>query len=353
MEMIYNPETLRHQLDALVSQWSELILGSPDGKQKARGLYDEYIFPVVRELFTEAYKELLKPPVYGLVLLVGHSPDALILSASAIGPKRILFLHSSDTERHVEKVVNALGLHAIDYERRQVEKSDPISVYIEIRRAYRQWRDCGAIAVDITGGTKCMSAAAAMAGHAIGAMLVYVDSQEYLPGTRSPLPGSEYLRVVQDPYHVLGDLKDEEAHGLFKRHDFRGAERIVSELRNVSLEPRRHEVLSDYLRACDAWDSLDFGGAASLLMSVIDKLKRFPESTIHLGTLYRSSPLLQSQATVTAHLASKLSAQQGALGVGLLQDRDAMSTLLFTMYACAERRADRCFRQSENAENDH
>ena len=90
-----------------------------------------------------------------------------------------------------------------------VSETEPMDIYREIKKAYIEWGKPEKLHIDITGGTKAMSAAAAMAGAVIDIQLIYVGSNHYLPDFRKPCPGSETLFYIANPLSVFGDLEIE------------------------------------------------------------------------------------------------------------------------------------------------
>lgn len=76
------------------------------------------------------------------------------------------------------------------------------------------------IYIDFTGGTKAMSAAAAMAGALINVQLVYVGTNDYLKDFRKPNPGSETLFFITNPLAIFGDLEIEKAFTLFRQYNY-------------------------------------------------------------------------------------------------------------------------------------
>ena len=56
------------------------------------------------------------------------------------------------------------------------------------------------ITVDITGGKKSMVASASIFGKDYGCRIVYVDFSDYIKDLRKPMPGSEILNIVYNPF---------------------------------------------------------------------------------------------------------------------------------------------------------
>ena len=91
--------------------------------------------------------------------------------------------------------------------------------------------------IDFTGGTKAMSAAAALAGAMIDVQMIYCSTDDYLVDFRKPNPGSEQLMYIENPLAVFGELEIEKAFELFDKHNFAGAKEKFSVLKESIPEP--------------------------------------------------------------------------------------------------------------------
>ncbi|MDE5824242.1 MAG: hypothetical protein K2H91_06115 [Lachnospiraceae bacterium] len=147
-----------------------------------------------------------------------------MLNIKLFSPKRILFLYTGQTEKTLNKIVRYCALEPDTYEKRKVSETDPLDIYREIKRYYLEWNRPEKMYIDFTGGTKAMSAAAAMAGALIDIQLVYVGTNDYLTDFRKPNPGSETLFYINNPLAIFGDLEIEKAFTLFERHNYAGAQ---------------------------------------------------------------------------------------------------------------------------------
>jgi len=72
-----------------------------------------------------------------------------------------------------------------------------VDIYAKIKEAI-QHIDPSEGAVDITGGKKVMSSGAAIAGAYLGLDVLYLDSFEYDPKTKLPVPGKEQLLRIDN-----------------------------------------------------------------------------------------------------------------------------------------------------------
>lgn len=104
-----------------------------------------------------------------------------------------------------------------------MDETSPLDIYREIKQAYLVWKRPKKLYIDFTGGTKAMSAAAAMAGSVIDVQMVYVGCTDYLADFRKPYPGTETVYFIENPLEIFGDLEIEKAMVLFNKANFSGA----------------------------------------------------------------------------------------------------------------------------------
>ena len=135
-------------------------------------------------------------------------------------------------------------LDAMRYSKREVNETDPLDIYREIKAAYLKWSRPDKMYIDFTGGTKSMSAAAAMAGAVINVQLIYIGTTHYLADFRKPEPGSETLYYISNPVEIFGDLEIEKAFALFDKYNYAGARKKLEELKESVPTPDIRQQLS-------------------------------------------------------------------------------------------------------------
>lgn len=167
----------------------------------------------------------------------------------------------------MDQIVNYTKLMPTSFEKCKVSEIEPLDIYREIKRSYLEWKQPEKIYIDFTGGTKAMSAAAAMAGALINVQLVYVGTNDYLADFRKPKPGSETLFYITNPLAVFGDLEIEKIITLFGQFNYAGAqEKLLYLKENIPDAEIRQQLNFVYLLACayEVWDALDFVPAYEL-----------------------------------------------------------------------------------------
>jgi hypothetical protein len=176
-----------------LQEWLDL---AKNGKfEKAQELYFEKLFEAVINNFQENYSNTL-PKGGTLFSVLGFSPEPIILTAKAVQPEtHIIFttnnqkVDNSYLEKFLESSYEFIFLNEESFE----------SMYKAMKEQL-VLNPNSQITVDITGGKKSMVASASIFGKDYGCRIVYVDFSEYIKDLRKPMPGSEILNVVYNPF---------------------------------------------------------------------------------------------------------------------------------------------------------
>mgnify|MGYP002584523639 FL=1 len=328
---------MKNELQKITQEWMELERKTSKQRQVAETFYEEKLMSLVVAEFQKNNKNALKENVDYLIISVGVAYEPLVLSIKYFQPRRILFLYTELTEDTLNKVVRHCSLEAAQYEKHRVHETDPIDIYREIKQAYLSWGKPEKLYIDFTGGTKAMSAAAAMAAAMIDVQMVYIGTEQYLADFRKPYPGSERLYYIDNPLTVFGDLEVERAMVLFDRANFSGARVKLGVLKETIPDPELRQQLNFiYLSALvyEYWDALDFPKAWDMIKKLNHELERD-------GRLHRTYVMMdyrtqfKKQEEILGHLnevAEKIKEKQN---FSVLQKRECMLPLMFTMYSNA------------------
>ena len=182
----------------MLAHWKHMPRNNEKELALADAYYDDYLMPWAQEHFLNKPENKNLAKYYGLILTMGSSWQPLALSISALKPKHILFIGTEAVMNQMIKLVDFLKLQPEQYEFVLIERSNAASIYNAINLQFSQWREKGKVALDITGGTKAMVAAAAMMGALLAMDIYYVESN-YLSLYRRPEPGSESLKLLAKP----------------------------------------------------------------------------------------------------------------------------------------------------------
>lgn len=229
--------TEKKTLGELAEHWKRLERKTAEQRKKAEDYYENTLMEPIVEKFIANNQAQVTEKVECLILSVGTSYEPLVLDIKLLEPKRVLFLYTEVSEKYLEKVVEYCGLKAARYEKSLIHETEPLDIYREIKRAYLKWDRPEKIYIDHTGGTKAMSAAAAMAGAMIGVQLLYVGCTDHLVDFRKPDPGTERLFLIDNPLRVFGDIEIEKTLTLFGQYNYAGAKERLEVLKENIPDP--------------------------------------------------------------------------------------------------------------------
>lgn len=222
----------------------------------------EMLDDVVRQ--AAARSEIPGARVPLLISLVGFSPVTTILSYELLRPERLLVITSARAEDSVDviadHVVSGGRLRHKNFMHRWCNPTDPHGIYRVVKEQLGEPSagapDRGQAVIDITGGRKVMSAAAALAAWQLNLRLCYIET-EWNPVTRQAVPGTDRLLLLDNPTTLFGEQGMEEALQLFAGGAFEAARRRYASLCDSLADPRRARfmrALSEFYRA---WCDLD------------------------------------------------------------------------------------------------
>lgn len=268
---------MNKNLKQKTNEWMQLERKTLEQYRKAEDFYENHLMSLIVDDFVKRNKGLVTEEVKYLVLSVGTSYEPMVLNINLLKPERILFLYTEKSEIILNKVVKHCGLQPNQFSKSLVSETNPLDIYREIKKCYLEWKKQTNMYIDFTGGTKAMSAAAAMAASIIDVQLVYIGTTDYLADFRKPNPGSEELYFINNPLAVFGDLEIEKAYALFDMYNYAGAVEKLEILKEDIPDPNiRQQLNFVYLLAkCyEAWDALDFVPAYDYLKNLNRQLKR-------------------------------------------------------------------------------
>lgn len=328
---------MNKELELKTQEWMKLERKTMKQRADADAFYEKKLMKLIVDEYIERNQDKLFETVDYLVISVGTSYEPIVLNISLLKPKQILFLYTEKTKQYLDKIVKTCKLGLDCFAMRQIHETNPLDMYREIKRAFLEWGRPEKLYIDFTGGTKSMSAAAAMAGALIHVQLVYVGTQDYLSDFRKPKPGSETLYYISNPLQVFGDLEIEKAVTLFEQGNYAGAREKLKELKERVPEPDiRQQMNFLYLLAggYEQWDALDFIKASEIFQQLIYEVKRDRE--VHPDfILVDCSRKMQEQGQILQELAKIPSLIEKRQNVTVLATEEYIFPLIFTMYSNA------------------
>ena len=329
---------MNQELINATEKWKSLERKTAKQREKAENYYETKLMKLIEDEFIANNRSKVYEEVEYLILSVGTSYEPLVLDIQLLQPQRILFLYTPRTEYVLEKIVKYCKLDVMRFAKREVDKTDPLDIYREIKAAYLKWDRPQKLYIDFTGGTKSMSAAAAMAGAVINVQLIYIGTTEYLPDFRKPNPGTETLYYISNPMEIFGDLEIEKAFALFDKYNYAGARKKLQELRESVPAPDIRQQLSFvyYLALTyEKWDALEFREAYKticILTKELERDSRLNKKFLMMDFLH----ILKRQETILKQLDSLSVALKERRNLDILKQQEYVIPLMFTMYTNAE-----------------
>lgn len=324
---------MNRELEQMTQKWMQMERKTPEQRRQADAFYETNMMCLIEDDFLKRSRDQIFEQAEYFVVSVGMSYEPIVLNMKLFQPDRILFLYTKQTEKVLNKIVRYCGLEPDTYEKSRVSGTDPLDIYREIKRYYLEWNKPEKIYIDFTGGTKAMSAAAAMAGALIDIQLVYVGTNDYLTDFRKPNPGSETLFYINNPLAVFGDLEIEKAFALFEKYNYAGAQERLAVLKENIPDPNiRQQLNFVYLlsKSYEAWDALDFVPAYEY-MSTLNKQLRRDRTTHQKFLIMDFYTQLQKQETILGYLKDIPALIQQKKNADILKKKEFITALMFTM----------------------
>lgn len=207
-----------------------------------------------------------------LICTVGGSPEPIVAALKQWRPVRVKFVHTPGTKGKVAEIVQKVSEERVDFDAGRYDllelpdEQDFTSCVEHLRgltNEVRAWvaRVGCQVVVDITGGTKCMTAAMAIQASHWPCLFSYVGGKERTKdGVGIVVSGSEIVLHAQNPWDALGHQSVDEFVVLFDQHAYLAAANVVAEtMRRVSRSDRKRELsaLEQLAKALDAWDRFE------------------------------------------------------------------------------------------------
>jgi hypothetical protein len=206
------------------------------------------------------------PKVDLLVSLSGFSPATTIITFELLRPGRLLVLSSEGTEESIDVIhAHTVGqgkLPPRNFFQERCDSIDPYLVYKLVKQRVEPARSGAehlSAIIDITGGKKVMSAAAALVAWRLDLPLCYVES-DYDPEMRQPHPGTERLLILDNPTTLFRDDEMDAARAIFRTGAFATARDRFQALAESIPEPGRARFMRDLSGLYQAFADFDLDG---------------------------------------------------------------------------------------------
>ena len=325
-----NTEDLSTKLEKLLSEKKSIEESIPEyGRllEQERDTTKE-LERAVRDDFVECWGKIYENEYDYLATLVGGSPEPLIRTILSIKPKKVLFIYTKEFEGSIDDIAEETGLKPSDLVKELIDVSKPEMIYEIIKKYASMWsRMC----VDISGGKKSMTTSAAIAAAFLGLDILYNDYAGYNAKIRRPEPGSEFLKVLDNPFETSQDLLERTGSELFNNSEFFNAKEMFRKANEKAMDPRRFEIFLQLSDAYHKWDSFEFAAARNSFETALAKIEQYRiDHGFDKNTLQHHKEALDILAGVH---------KQGYIDV--MHNSDATKALVYTCYASAQRMENR------------
>jgi CRISPR-associated protein (TIGR02710 family) len=250
--------------------------GAGDGVPPARA----YWLAELAERLAERLRERLQaagnlPDEIGLLVSnAGFSPETTILLARALRPRRVVVISSGEAYGSIDTIGEHLMAHGMKIRDFVHQHCNPVdlSLFEIVRAAVEEHRGkSGQVLIDVTGGKKIMSAAAAMAAWEMDLRIAYTDCK-FDDKRRIATPGTEEIILLDSPSKRFGGEEVRRADHDFNSGAYEAARARYERLADRLTAPARARYLRDLAAVYDAWRNLDLPRLQKLVPVMRDRL---------------------------------------------------------------------------------
>jgi hypothetical protein len=262
----------------------------------SKRFYFEKIMPIIRPLLEQQseHDELRKKKYSTLVSLMGFSPETTVQATLIIRPQKLIVVYS-EGEKSKESAQPAIEylqqqgiISPFDLTLIPIDAFDPQDIYDKLRK---QIPDSDDVIMDITGGTKVMSATAGALAWEMNLTLCYLDGG-WGPETGSAgLKAVSRLTVKSNPSRSRGYRYREEGLKAYESGNFIVAAERFNESRKL--------VESSYFDDLGLKLSMCYAALATFDRDRLSESKEILKDTLDSGGIRK---LLKGQIYFDAHL---------------------------------------------------
>jgi CRISPR-associated protein (TIGR02710 family) len=226
-----------------------------------------------------------RAPVHLLISLCGFTPTPTILTHELLRPKRMVVIVSRDADDSIdvidEWVTQPVGpLRPKDFKHHVCDPTDPLGIYKIVKEELELLDSAAGLRpyaiIDITGGRKVMSAAAALAAWQLKLDLSYMEGK-FDRQSRHPIPGTDRMLILSDPTTLFGEQEMERALEMFRAGAFESARRRYDEICDTVAVPGRARFMRALSEMYRAWCDLDLSAlpvAVKAVRAMLSQVRR-------------------------------------------------------------------------------
>ncbi len=183
--------------------WRNMPEDTPEQQLWADNYYDAELMPMAQAHFKNHYAAE-KKDYYGIFLLMGSAWELSTFTVSLFEPQNVHIFCRKEQALQVKLLQKNLGLDEGSLCCTYIQGEDVSSLYRVMKKQHDIWDSVGRSAIDITGGTATIAAAAAMAATYLDIDVYRIESQ-YLAKYHHHDPGTEKLCAIPSVQSVIGE----------------------------------------------------------------------------------------------------------------------------------------------------
>lgn len=241
-----------------------------------------------------------------LVLSVGGSEEPLIYSIKKFKPDFIYFLHSKDTKKSVDKILDEFDYDSSQYSLKELNNEQSLEEsFSKSREIISSLKKDFDVNVDFTGGTKPMVAGLVLAAIGEECKYSYVGSNKGREGRDKDgvgvvVNGFEEIISQKDPYDLYAVVEFNRGMDFFNKYQFTAAKSnfiaASEKLEDENLKELAN-LYVDLVGLYDVWDKFNNKINKKTLNSYLENqiLKKINDSENIRNTLEDESPGFLSQ----------------------------------------------------------
>jgi len=144
----------------------------------------------------------------GIIFTVGFTPEPIILNILANEPQAVYFIHTKESEKHLDRIIEETNLKASQFKRGIMPKDSVLTSFRLVKKGLNflieeKEINKNEVAIDPTGGTKIMSVGCGFSTSIMDLNIIYISNKKYNPILRRPEPGSEHLVNIPNLKDIL------------------------------------------------------------------------------------------------------------------------------------------------------
>lgn len=241
-----------------------------------------------------------------LVLSVGGSEEPLIYSIKKFKPDFIYFLHSKDTKKSVDKILDEFDYDSSQYSLKELNNEQSLEEsFSKSREIISSLKKDFDVNVDFTGGTKPMVAGLVLAAIGEECKYSYVGSNKGREGRDKDgvgvvVSGFEEIISQKDPYDLYAVVEFNRGMDFFNKYQFTAAKSNFKSASEKLEDEHLRELANlyvDLVELYDVWDKFDNKINKKTLNSYLENqiLKKINDSENIKNTLEEEFPGFLSQ----------------------------------------------------------